>query len=73
MGLETTPVLLEESVRSGKDYGITTNVPDVNAKTNIYATKVTIWGTPGEPSHNDWRGGCLYTVGGEPVPVEEPG
>src|ERR1700722_5280882 len=49
VGLETTPILLEFSVRSGKDYGITTTAPDINQKTNIYASKVTIWGTPADP------------------------
>jgi hypothetical protein len=65
IGLETTPVLLEETVRTGKDYGVTTNVPDVNQQTNVYASKVTIWGTPAEAAHNDWRGECERTAGGK--------
>jgi hypothetical protein len=64
IGLKTTPILLEESVRTGKDYGVTTSVPDINQKTNIYASKVTVWGTPAEAVHNDWRGECERTGGG---------
>src|ERR1700728_3421255 len=65
IGLKTSPILLEESVRTGKDYGVTTSVPDVNQETNIYASKVTIWGTPAAPAHDDWRGECERTGGGE--------
>jgi hypothetical protein len=71
VGLHTTPVLLEESVRTGRDYGVTTDVRDVNAKTNIYASKVTIWGTPADPAHDDWRGRCLRTSGGPEAPLSE--
>jgi hypothetical protein len=71
VGLETTPVLLEESVRTGKDYGVTTTVPDVNQKVNVYASKVTIWGTPADSEHNDWRGTCERSAGGREHTVEQ--
>jgi hypothetical protein len=71
VGAETTPVLLEESVRSGKDYGVTTTVPNVNTKVNVFASKVTIWGVPAESSHDDWRGSCVKTLGGGTAPVAE--
>jgi hypothetical protein len=63
VGAETVPILLEESVRTGKDYGVTTTAPDITQKQNVYASKVTIWGTPADPAHNDWRGSCIRTVG----------
>jgi hypothetical protein len=71
VGLETVPVLLEESVRTGGDYGVTTNVPNVNSKVNIYASKVTIWGTPADPSHDQWRGACVRTLGGPAESLSE--
>ena len=52
----TTPVLLEASVRTGSDYGITESVPDVNQAVLVGASKVTIWGVPASPVHNLIRG-----------------
>ena len=66
-----TPVLLEESVRTGRDYGVTTTVPNINQQSNIYASKVTIWGTPADPSHNHWRGTCLVVAAGGRHSIEE--
>jgi hypothetical protein len=69
----TTPVLLETSVRTGGDYGLTTTVSDINQGVVVGASKVTIWGVPANPAHNPWRGGCEYKTGGEATPVETPG
>jgi hypothetical protein len=69
----TTPVLLQTSVRTGTDYGLTTNVNDVNQGVIVGASKVTIWGVPAEPVHNPWRGSCERTEAGQPVPPEESG
>jgi hypothetical protein len=68
-----TPILLETSVRTGGDYGLTTTVSDINQSVVVGASKVTIWGVPADPAHNPWRGGCEYTVGGNSTPVETPG
>jgi hypothetical protein len=53
--------LLNSSVRSGSDYGITTttlNTPQVN----LVSFAIILWGVPGDPSHAPWRrhevGGC---------------
>jgi hypothetical protein len=70
---EVTPVLLETSVRTGGDYGLTTSVSDLNESVLVGASKVTIWGVPADPSHNPWRGGCERSQGGVPGAVEEPG
>jgi hypothetical protein len=69
VGAGYTPVLLEESVRTGSDYGVTTTVPDINDAVNIYASKVTLWGTPAAAVHNDWRGSCVETKAGGSYPV----
>ncbi len=71
VGLHTTPILLQESVRTGKDYGVTVTVPNINEATDLYASKVTIWGTPADSSHNDWRGSCLFSLGGGAASLTE--
>jgi hypothetical protein len=60
---ETAPVLLLESVRTGKDYGVNTLAPNVDAL-NILASKVTLWGIPAALSHNPWRGSCEESFAG---------
>jgi len=71
VAVEHTPVLLDESVRTGKDYGVTTTVPNVNQAANIYASKVTIWGTPAAHAHDAWRGTCLVLEAGRKHTIEE--
>ena len=51
-------MLLETSVRTGGDYGLTTTVSDINQAVVVGASKVTIWGVPANPAHNPWRGTC---------------
>jgi hypothetical protein len=60
---EKTPVLLQTSVRSGSDYGLTTTVPDISEDVTVAASKVTIWGVPASPAHNPWRGSCISSSG----------
>ena len=53
------PVLLDAAVRTGGDYGITTISPNISEALVIMSTKVTVWGVPGDPSHDRLRGKCL--------------
>ena len=53
------PVLLQTSVRTGADYGLTTAVSDISQTVNVFASKVSIWGVPASPAHNDLRGHTL--------------
>ncbi len=71
--LKTTPVLLQTSVRTGTDYGLTTSVPDINQAVVVAANKVTIWGVPAEHIHDAYRGACEAELGGAEVSAEEPG
>jgi hypothetical protein len=52
---------LNSSVRTGGDYGIETDV-NPSPQKEVIGSVVTIWGTPGESTHNLWRlgevGGC---------------
>ena len=52
-------VLLQTGVRTGSDYGLTTVSPDIPEDIQIGAVKVTIWGVPGSPAHNLFRGSCV--------------
>ena len=56
-----TPILLQTSVRTGTDYGLTTTVPNINQAIVVAASKVTIWGVPGAAAHNPLRGSCLIS------------
>ncbi len=61
------PVLLDTSLRSGagEDYGITISSLNTTQTAGLLATTVTLWGTPGDPRHDNSRGwGCLATARG---------
>jgi hypothetical protein len=54
------PVLLDTSVRTGSDYGVTVSVNNTTELTNTIAATVALWGVPGDPVHDEARGwGCL--------------
>jgi hypothetical protein len=56
-------VLIDVSVRSGEDYGLTLKIDNITQNAALLATSVTIWGTPGDPSHDSVRGyGCLFAA-----------
>jgi hypothetical protein len=45
---------LDAGVRSGGDYGATTHANN-NFQGEIQSVRLTLWGVPGDPSHNSWR------------------
>lgn len=50
------PVVLDASLRTGGDYGVTVTshrIPEVSA---LLATRVTFWGVPGDSRHDSQRG-----------------
>ncbi len=57
-------------VRTGSDYGLSADVSDITQKVPIYATKLTLWGSPSDESHDKERGQCIFEPkpGGCPVP-----
>ncbi len=67
------PILLNASVRTGGDYGITVNVHDVTEGVIVSGSKVTIWGVPADPSHDLIRGECLGEAQSSREGVEESG
>jgi hypothetical protein len=54
----STPIVINASVRTGGDYGITVS-SRVPQSVVVKSARVTIWGVPGDPSHNRARGECL--------------
>jgi hypothetical protein len=65
------PVLLDVSVRTGGDYGITVNARNLPQVLGIYGSKVTIWGVPADSSHDPLRGKCLAESENPEEPREE--
>jgi hypothetical protein len=59
-GVETR---LDTGVRSGSDYGLTTHADDTPER-NVIESVLTLWGTPGDASHDLWRGYVPVRRGG---------
>jgi hypothetical protein len=66
------PVILDTSVRTGEGYGVTVSSENISQTTPVYGAQVTLWGVPGDPSHDQARGSsCLaggFLLGGHPGP-----
>jgi hypothetical protein len=73
--IENVNTLLDAAVRSGSDYGITTRVDHI-AELEITSTIFTIWGVPGDKSHDRWRsvsaGGCTTECHALERPSQQP-
>ncbi len=51
-----TPVILDVSVRSGSDYGVTIDVENITQIVSFMESTVTFWGVPADPIHDQSRG-----------------
>ncbi len=72
----TVPVVLDTSLRSNGDYGVSVSVRDAPEAAQILGSEVTIWGVPGEAAHDQSRGWACLLGGGyvnNEVPCEPPG
>ena len=56
--LGNIPVVMQATVRTGGDYGITILTPNVTEQDSLFAATLTFWGVPADPSHN----GCGATA-----------
>jgi hypothetical protein len=75
------PTYLDFSVRTGGDYGVTVNVSNITEVVGLMSSKVTIWGVPGDPVHDNARGwqclegkatGCSADVSSPPPLLSMP-
>jgi hypothetical protein len=69
--VEGVPVVLDTSVRTGSDYGITVSVNNLTQVDDFVRSEATFWGVPGAASHDASRGwSCIangiYVAEGAP-------
>jgi hypothetical protein len=58
-------------VRTGGDYGLSGSVFAITSFKEVYGVKLTLWGSPSDPSHDKERGFCSGTFGKGKVEEEE--
>ena len=57
---EAVPVVVDTSVATGGDYGVTATVTNATAAAQVLGTEVIFWGSPSAESHDNSRGwACL--------------
>jgi hypothetical protein len=59
MVAKTSPVILDSSVRTGGDYGITAASRKITEAVIVRTVRIKVWGVPASPAHNPIRGNCL--------------
>ncbi|HWX44628.1 MAG TPA: hypothetical protein VNY52_04820, partial [Solirubrobacteraceae bacterium] len=58
-------VILDTSVRTGDDYGVTVSSNNISQIAGLLSSKITFWGVPGDPRHDAQRGwNCLAGIAG---------
>jgi hypothetical protein len=62
--LPGTPIFLDTSVRSGRDYGVDLGSHNISQTAGLDEFRLTFWGTPGEAAHNGQRGPACLGVSG---------
>jgi hypothetical protein len=59
------PVVLDTSVRTGEDYGVTVSAHNTSESVQLLSSRVTFWGVPGDRRHDDargWQCAAFYSV-----------
>jgi hypothetical protein len=55
-----SPVIFDTAVRTGGDYGVNVSVSNLSELVSAISSTVTLWGAPGDSSHDESRGwGCI--------------
>lgn len=74
--VEVAAIVIDISVRTGSDYGVTATVRNLNEGPNIYSNTVTFWGVPAASSHDAerFRAGAFSPgdASGNPLPSGLP-
>ena len=60
---EAVPIVVDTSVRSDSDYGVTATVSNATAAAQVLGTQVIFWGQPGDPTHDSSRGWACLRAG----------
>jgi hypothetical protein len=64
--LPFTPLVLDTSVRSDGDYGVTLGSHNISQTGGLLKSQLVFWGTPGDPRHDNSRGWeCLAAARAE--------
>ena len=66
------PTILDTSVRTGGDYGVTFDVHNITQIVDFFVSKITFWGVPGSPVHNGQRGWACLRQESTCVSVTQP-
>jgi hypothetical protein len=70
--IDHVPVILDTTVRTGEDYGVTVNVHYASSSVQLLGSAVTIWGVPSDPRHNASRGWSCFGYGSPGYLLENP-
>jgi hypothetical protein len=74
--LEKVATFVDTSLRTGSDYGVVASLNNLSQLAGIISSSVTLWGTPGDPRHDNSRGwscvsGGVWAVGLPACTAEE--
>ena len=70
--VESLPFYISTKLRSDGDYGVTAYLANTLQIKRISSAQVTIWGTPGDSSHDRRRGHCALEGGNGSCPANLP-
>jgi hypothetical protein len=66
------PVYLDTSVRSGGSYAVEVDASNITQKIEFISSIISVWGVPGEASHDSTRDGCLESTAHNELPPCQP-
>ena len=74
--VEVSLVVIDITLRTGSDYGITATIRNLSEAPNIYGSSVTLWGVPADSSHDAERYRSGQSIpgdaSGQPLPSGLP-
>ena len=67
--VNSVPIHVSLGIRSDGDYGVRASISNISRALPVVSSTLTLWGKPGDPSHDPWRGPtfrCETTDGSDP-------